>query len=122
MTKHKNFNNFAEKIKTMKVKIKRITGETHQFDDVINISIEAMEVIPAKEESPGPENSQGKKVYVCNELGNWAIDVIRETEKAYLINNGEKQVWLPKSKFVGNRITEKDFNYFINKKIKLWKK
>ena len=100
----------------MKVKIKRINGETHQYDDVINLEIEAIETIPVKEQSNTPKNTQGKKqIYVCNELGNWALDIIRETDKAYLISTPEKEIWLPKSKFTGNRINERDFNYFLNK-------
>ena len=102
----------------MKIKIKRIDGSEHQFDDVVNISIETVEVIPIKKESQKKtENTQNKKqIYVCNEFGNWAIDIVRETEKAFLVNTGEKEVWLPKSKIVENRINEKDFNYFVNKK------
>jgi hypothetical protein len=98
----------------MKVRIKRMDGSEHHFDDVVNISIEAIEIVPLKEESKKNTTSK-KQVYICNELGNWAIDVIRETEKAFLVNSGEKQIWLPKSKFAGNRIQEKDFNYFLNK-------
>jgi hypothetical protein len=102
----------------MKVKIKKLDGSEHQFDDVIDIKIETTEVFNVSNNNNTTNNTKTEKkkqVYVFNELENWTIDVIRETEKAFLVSNGEKQIWLPKSKFIGNRIKEKDFEYFMNK-------
>jgi hypothetical protein len=97
----------------MKVKIKRLNNEVYQFDDVIDIQIESIEVINTSK----PQSRENtKQIYVCNELGNLVVNIVRETKKAFLVNAGEKEVWLPKSKVVGNRINEKDFNYFVNKK------
>jgi len=107
--------NLRQNLNVMKVKIKRLNNEVYQFDDVIDIKIEAVELIQTNNNYTAQSQEKKKQIYVCNEVGNWGVDIIKETERAVLVSNGEKQIWLPKSKLVGNKIKEKDFNYFLNK-------